>query len=146
MDNDLIQKEWERAEESIKNTGRPRRLFKADKTKTAMVVIDMENAFLTPGTALEFPAGRGIAASINTLTRACRSAGIPVIWVVSKFRSEVEWGLIATFEPSSPVDTNRRPPVSELLWDADGTKIWTTPAPALRRCSCYVPAARSRST
>ena len=124
MDNDLIKKEWELAEEFIKNSGRPRRLFKADKIKTALVVIDMQNAFLAPGYAYEFPEGREIVTGINKLSQACRRAGIPVIWVASKFRSEAEWGLMAAFEPSSPMYPDRRPPVSDLLWDADGAKIW----------------------
>jgi len=122
--DDLIQKEWESAEEFIKKTGRPKRLFRMDTTKTAMVVIDMQNAFVAPGSTIEVPKAREIVPNINQLTRACRKAGIPAIWVVSKFRSEAEWGLITTFEPDSPVGTDRETPMDELKWGAEGTKIW----------------------
>ena len=124
MGDDLIKKEWEWAEEFIKNTRRPQRLFELNKAKTALVIIDMQNAFLAPGAWLELPAGRESTANINTLTQACRGHGIPVIWVVSKFRSEAEWGLILTFEPDSPIGSDRGTQVSELAWDAEGAKIW----------------------
>jgi ureidoacrylate peracid hydrolase len=124
VSSDLIQQEWERAEEFIKKTGRPEPLFKADKSNTALVVIDMQNAFVAPGSTIEVPKGREIVPNINALARACRKAGIPVIWVVSKFRSETEWGLITAFEPDSPVGTEREKPMNELKWGAKGTNIW----------------------
>jgi len=122
--SDLIQKEWEWAEEFIKKTGRPERLFKVDKMKTALVVIDMQNAFVASGSTIEVPKGREIVPNINQLVRACRKVGIPVIWVVSMFRSEAEWGLITAFEPESPMGTGRETPMDELKWGAIGTKIW----------------------
>ncbi len=124
MSSDLIKEEWKQAEEFIKKTGRPEPLFKVDKSKTALVVIDMQNAFVAPGSTIEVPRGREIVPKINTLARACREAGIPVIWVVSKFRSEAEWGLITAFEPESPVGTEREKPMDELKWGAKGTGIW----------------------
>jgi len=124
MDIDLIKKEWQWVEEFIRNTGRPKRLFKIDSSKTAFVVMDMQNAFVAPGSTLELPEARAIVPNINKLAQTCRSAGIPVIWLVSRFRSKAEWGLIATFEPGSPMDTNRETPMDELSWDAEGTRIW----------------------
>ena len=94
--DNLFQKEWKWVEEFIKNTGRPARLFKVDKDKTAILVIDMQNAFVAPGATLEFAAARGIVYDINKLTRACRDSQIPVIHVVSKYRSEAEFGLSNT--------------------------------------------------
>ena len=116
MDAKLIQKEWESVEEFIKGSRRPHRVFKVDKTKTAMVVIDMQNGFIAPATHFGLSAGKELVGSINTLTRACRGAGIPVIWVVSKVRSETEWGLSTKLQPDSCF--------RELMWDADGAKIW----------------------
>lgn len=122
--NDWIQNEWEWAEGFVKNVGRPPRLFAVDRVKTALVIIDMQNAFLRSGATLESPAGREVVPNVNKLTTACREAGIPVIWVVSKFRSEAEWGLISRFEPGSPVGTERKTPMQELAWGDEGTDIW----------------------
>jgi ureidoacrylate peracid hydrolase len=117
-------KEWAFAEEFIKKTGRPAPLFQLDSAKTALVVIDMQNAFVAPGSTIEIPAGRQIVPNINKLARACRSVGIPVVWVVSKFRSEAEWGLITAFEPGSPIETSRETPMDQLRWGAEGTHLW----------------------
>jgi len=111
-------------EEFIKKTGRPEPLLKVDKSKTALVVIDMQNAFVATGSTIEVPRGREIVPNINALTWTCRKAGIPMIWVLSKFRSEAELGLIAAFEPDSPVATNREKPMDELKWGARGKEIW----------------------
>ncbi len=124
MSGDVIQKEWEWAEEVIKKTGRPERLFKVERVRTAMVVIDMQNAFVAPGAGIEIARGREIVPNINALARACRKAGIPVIWVVSKFRSEAEWGLIGAFKSDSPVEGKREKAMNELKWSAEGAEIW----------------------
>lgn len=100
-------------------------MFKVDRTKTAFIVIDMQNAFLEPGAVYECLPGREIVANINKLTRACRGAGIPVIWVASKFRSAADWGLIAAFEPYSPVLADGRPPVTQLMDGARGVEVWS---------------------
>ena len=117
-------KEWNRVDEFIKNTGRSARLFKVDKDKTAILIIDMQNAFVAPGATLEFPAARGIVYDINKLTRACRDSQIPVIHVLSKYRSKAEFGISNTLVHSSPISDGRQDPMNELMWNADGTKIW----------------------
>lgn len=100
-------------------------MFKVDRARTAFIVIDMQNAFLEPGAVYECPPGREIVANINKLTKACRGAGIPVIWVMSKFRSAADWGLIAAFEPYSPVLADGRPPVTQLMNGVRGVEIWS---------------------
>jgi biuret amidohydrolase len=45
---------------------------------TALLVIDMQHAFLDPGASLEVPRGRDILPNIARLVDACRAAGIRV--------------------------------------------------------------------
>ncbi len=47
--------------------------------QTALVVIDMQHAFLDPGAALEVPSGRAIVPNLQRLIDACRTRNVPVI-------------------------------------------------------------------
>ena len=53
-----------------------------DAKRTALLIIDMQNAFVAPGAPIEVPAARAIVAPINRLTAALRNRGVPVIWVL----------------------------------------------------------------
>jgi ureidoacrylate peracid hydrolase len=52
-----------------------------DAKKTALLVIDMQNAFVAPGAPVEVPAARAIVPNINRLSAELRRRGVPVIWV-----------------------------------------------------------------
>lgn len=52
-----------------------------DPARTALVVIDMQRAFLDPGAAMEVPRARDIVLGVNRLAAAARAAGVPVVWV-----------------------------------------------------------------
>src|SRR5687767_1945459 len=52
-----------------------------DPKKTALVVIDMQNAFVAPGAPMEVPAARAIVAPINRLAAELRKRGVTVIWI-----------------------------------------------------------------
>jgi ureidoacrylate peracid hydrolase len=122
--DELIQRQWEVVETFIRNEGRPERVAKISKNRTAMIVIDMQNRFVRAGASIEVQGAREVVPNINTLTRACRIVGIPVIWVAGKDnRSPKELGLITTFQPRSPIDRHRPTPAEEAL-DADSIKIW----------------------
>jgi ureidoacrylate peracid hydrolase len=49
--------------------------------RTALVVIDMQNAFVAEGAPLEAPEARTIVPNINRLAEAVRAAGGTVVWV-----------------------------------------------------------------
>jgi len=51
--------------------------------RTALVIIDMQNAFVAPGGAIEVPASRRIVPEINRVVEGCRELGLPVIWIRS---------------------------------------------------------------
>ena len=49
--------------------------------RTALLVIDLQNAFMRPGMGLEVPVARAIVPNVNRLAAAARSAGATVVWV-----------------------------------------------------------------
>ena len=53
-----------------------------DPKRTALLVIDMQNAFVAPGAPIEVPGARTIVPAINRLAAALRKRGMPVIWVL----------------------------------------------------------------
>ena len=60
------------------------RIFKdLDPAKTALVIIDMQNAFLEPGGPIEVAPAREIVEPINRMAAGCRELGVPVIWIRS---------------------------------------------------------------
>src|SRR5687767_9114143 len=58
-------------------------LFDALEAKrTALLVIDMQNAFVAPGAPIEVPKARDIVPSINRVAAELRKRGATVIWVM----------------------------------------------------------------
>jgi ureidoacrylate peracid hydrolase len=57
-----------------------------DPRRTALVVIDMQEAFLAPGAPSETPVAREIVPNINRLAGALRAAGGVVAWVQAAFK------------------------------------------------------------
>jgi ureidoacrylate peracid hydrolase len=68
-------------ERVIARRGRLHLFDSLDPKKTALVVIDMQNAFVAPGAPMEVPAARAIVAPINRLAAELRKRGVTVIWV-----------------------------------------------------------------
>ena len=61
--------------------------------QTALVVVDMQDAFVAEGAAIETPTARAIVPNINQLARAMRDAGGTVVWIISTYgpRPEDYW-------------------------------------------------------
>jgi len=59
-----------------------------DAKRTALLVIDMQNAFLAPGAPVEVPAARAIVPAINRLAAELRRRGVPVVWVLHENRPD----------------------------------------------------------
>jgi ureidoacrylate peracid hydrolase len=55
--------------------------------RTALLVIDMQNAFVAPGAPIEVPAARGIVAPINRLAAGLRRRGVTIVWVAHENRA-----------------------------------------------------------
>lgn len=61
--------------------GRPFAFPTLEAKRTALVVIDMQNAFMAPGAAAEIPNAREIVPNINVIAAALRRAGGLVAWI-----------------------------------------------------------------
>jgi len=60
------------------------RLYKDLKpARTALVIIDMQNAFVAEGGVIEVAASRDIIPAINKMASGCRDLGMPIIWIRS---------------------------------------------------------------
>ena len=60
-----------------------------DPSRTALLVIDMQNCFLVPGfSVVEVPATRDIVDNVNALAAATRAGGGLVVWTRHSFRPE----------------------------------------------------------
>ena len=55
--------------------------FRINRKTSALLIIDMQNAFLEPGALLEAPMGRDIIARLAQLIEVCRDLDVPLIWV-----------------------------------------------------------------
>ena len=57
--------------------------------RTALLVIDMQHAFLDPGAALEVAAGREIIPNVRRLIDVCREKRVPVIFTAFAYSTAV---------------------------------------------------------
>ena len=82
--------------------------------KTALVVIDLQNAFMLPGMPVEVPAAREIVPNVNKLAAATRAAGGKVVWVKMNLEGQSEaWRVFFDGDP-------RRATLAELTPGARG--------------------------
>jgi ureidoacrylate peracid hydrolase len=114
-------------------------------SRTALVVIDMQNAFCAPGAAIEVPVARTIVPNINRLASAVRSSGGPVVWVQMTIKDEADWPVFL----SALVDAgNCGRILAELRPGSEGHRLWpecgTKPTDlvvAKNRFSAFLPSA-----
>lgn len=124
VDKNVYRKLWIHIKRTIEVMGRPERLFTVDSSKTALLVIDMQEGFCAPWGCLENPETRKIVKNINSITNACRRTGIPVVWIrfmVRKNNSNA--GLWSLLQPNSPYRKRKRPP-NAFSENGGETKIW----------------------
>lgn len=89
--------------------------------RTALVVIDMQNAFCAPGASIEVPVARSIVPNINRLAASVRSAGGLVVWVQMTIKDEADWPVFL----SALVDTgNSARILAELRPGSEGHRLW----------------------
>ncbi len=55
--------------------------FRLNRKTSALLIIDMQNAFLEPGAMLETPMGRDLIAPLSRLIAECRKLAVPIIWI-----------------------------------------------------------------
>jgi ureidoacrylate peracid hydrolase len=72
----------------LERRGRLHLFDRLDPRSSALLVIDMQNAFVAPGAPVEVPAARTIVPAINRLAAGLRRRGVPVIWVLHENRGD----------------------------------------------------------
>lgn len=75
--------------------------FNIRADKTALLIIDMQNAFLRPGAGAERSRGRELIPRLNQVIRACREKKITVIYTQHALRADgSDTGLFRDFLPA----------------------------------------------
>jgi ureidoacrylate peracid hydrolase len=69
-------------ERVLARRGRLHLFDRLDAKRTALLVIDMQNAFVAPGAPIEVPGARDVVPAINRLSAELRRRSVPVIWVL----------------------------------------------------------------
>jgi len=95
-----------------------------DPAKCALVVVDMQNAFLLPGVAHSLcPMAREIVPNINRLARAVRATGGTVFWIKTTFTEEALQSWSTYFAMASPQRVAKR--IAALTADSLGHQLWS---------------------
>ena len=94
-----------------------------DPAKTALVIVDMQNAFMLPGVAHALcPMAEKIVPNINRLAQAVRQTGGTVIWIKTTFKADALKNWSTYFEMVKPEQGARR--VAALTADSKGHELW----------------------
>ena len=74
---------------AIERRGREHVYEDLDPAKTALVVVDMQNAFMLPGVAHALcPMAEKIVPNVNRLAAAVRATGGTVVWIKTTFKDD----------------------------------------------------------
>jgi ureidoacrylate peracid hydrolase len=94
-----------------------------DPARTALLVVDMQNAFMMPGVAhaLCEPA-QEIVPNVNRLARAVRAAGGTVVWIHGVFAPESLQDWSVAYEMAGKGGAERR--VAALTRGSKGYELW----------------------
>lgn len=110
-------------ERVIRHRGRAHVYDDFDPLRTALVIVDMQNAFMMPGVAhVLCPTAAEIVPNINRLAAAMRRAGGTVVWVISTFgeASLTDWPVL--HEMAGPERTETR--IAALAEGSIGHQLW----------------------
>lgn len=111
-------------ERLLARRGRVHIYDRIDPKRTALVVIDMQNAFCKPGAPVEVPESREIVPSINRLADGLRRRGGDVVWIVTEIRQnhgKTDW---ENFTSRIIADQVRQRTIDYMAPGADGTQLW----------------------
>ena len=91
--------------------------------RTALLVIDLQNAFMLEGMELEVPEARTIVPNVNRLAASARSAGATVVWVQIHLSRETgqNWPHFLD-QLNGPARTARM--LADLAAGSEGHALW----------------------
>src|SRR5215469_14408872 len=107
----------------VERRGREHVYEDLDPAKTALVVVDMQNAFMLPGVAHALcPMAEKIVPNINRLAQAVRETGGTVVWIKTTFKDDALQNWSTYFEMVTPQQSAKR--VEALTADSKGHQLW----------------------
>ena len=96
-----------------------------EPAKTALVVVDMQNAFMLPGVAHSLcPMAEKIVPNINRLAQALRETGGTVVWIKTTFTDDALRSWSSYFEMVTPQQGQKR--MAALAAGSKGHELWPT--------------------
>ena len=107
----------------IERRGRAHVYDDLDPAKSALVVVDMQNAFMLPGVAHALcPMAEKIVPNINRLAQVVRATGGTVIWIKTTFKDDALQNWSTYFEMVTPQQGAKR--IAALTADSKGHELW----------------------
>jgi ureidoacrylate peracid hydrolase len=96
-----------------------------DPSKTALVVVDMQNAFMLPGVAHSpCPMAQAIVPNINRLAQAVRATSGAVVWIKTTYTDETLESWSTLYGMIGPQRTAKR--AEALAAGSKGHEIWSS--------------------
>ena len=95
-----------------------------DPSRTALLVIDMQNTFCQEGAAAEVPASRSIVQTLNALIDELRELRVKIVWITMTHRNDgggSEWNLYYNGILGGDV---RERSMESMSPTGDGQEIW----------------------
>ena len=107
----------------IEKRGREHVYADLDPAKTALVVVDMQNAFMLPGVAHALcPMAEKIVPNINRLAQAMRETGATVVWIKTTYTPETLKDWSTFYQLSRPEQAGKR--AQALAAGSKGHELW----------------------
>jgi ureidoacrylate peracid hydrolase len=107
----------------IARRGREHVYDNLDPKKTALIVVDMQNAFMLPGVAHSLcPMAQEIVPNVNRLAQAVRQTGGAVVWIKTTFTEETLKSWSTYYEISRPEQNKKR--AEALAAGSKGHALW----------------------
>ena len=106
----------------IKRQGHLHAIQSLDPSKTALLVVDMQNYFMADGQLGCCPVARDIVPNVNSLAGALRDAGGHVVWIQNATPQESlkSWANLHAMYS----DENRATRIESLTTGSDGYALW----------------------
>jgi ureidoacrylate peracid hydrolase len=107
----------------VARRGREHVFENLDPAKTALIVVDMQNAFMLPGVAHALcPMAEKIVPNINRLAETVRATGGTVVWIKTTFTDDVLQNWSTYYEMATPEQGQKR--IAALTADSRGHELW----------------------
>ncbi len=111
------------AETALARKGQAHPYENLDPAKTALVVVDLQNAFMLPGVAHSpIVQAQEIVPNVNRLARALRETGGTVVWIQTEYTDETLESWSTYYEALTPARRTKR--AEALSRGGKGFELW----------------------